>query len=62
MLKKTLETDKYILTDKTNQSYYFTLTSEDLKNITTPNYKDNKDDKDRKLNIIDRAIKSMFGI
>lgn len=61
-VKKTLETDKYILTDKTNQSYYFTLTSEDLKNITTPNYKDNKEEKDRKLNVINSTIKSMFGI
>lgn len=61
-IKKTIETNDYILTDKNNQNYYFTLTSEDLNNITTPNYKDNKEDKDRKLNIIDSTIKSIFGL
>ena len=46
-VKKTIDDNKYILTDKNNTNYYFTLTSEELNNITTPNYKDNKEDKDR---------------
>lgn len=61
-VKKTINDDNYILTDINNQNVYLTITSEDLKNITTPNYKDNKEDKDRKLNIIDSTIKLMFGI